>query len=281
MTNTAITTSADIAQTTLNEIKQEVSLGLTMPVGYNYVNAIRAAMLCLADLKTKDGRSVFDACTPVSIQNALMKMATKGLDVSKKTCYFIIRGNQLCCDDSYFGKVLQVKRVFPDWEPQPRVIYEGDVVKYHTDPETGYRVLDEHQQAFENLDKGLVGAYMYLPRKNGKDLYMMTKNQIVRAWMKSTNKSLSTHKEFMEKMASKTIINSGLNMIINSTPELAHLDADDYVEQTEEAPEVKDVEIADIPLSEPTKIYVNDEPTPIKTLPTTEAQAINFDEDFK
>ena len=39
------------------------------------------------------------------------------------------------------------------------------------------------------------------------------------AWSKSSSKEQSVHKQFEEKMISKTIINSGLNSIINSTPE--------------------------------------------------------------
>ena len=45
------------------------------------------------------------------------------------------------------------------------------------------------------------------------------KKQILTAWSKSANKSLTTQKEFDEKMVGKTIINSGLNKIINGTPE--------------------------------------------------------------
>ena len=55
----------------------------------------------------------------------------------------------------------------------------------------------------------------------------MTKKQILAAWSKSANKSLSTHKEFDEKMIGKTVINSGLNKIINSTPEYNLEDSDD------------------------------------------------------
>ena len=47
----------------------------------------------------------------------------------------------------------------------------------------------------------------------------MTKKQIMQAWSKSSSREQATHKQFDEKMCQKTIVNSGCNMIINSTPE--------------------------------------------------------------
>ena len=109
-----------------------------------------------------------------------------------------------------------VKRIYPDFEAVPVVIREGDVFEYGIHPENGKKYVIKHEQQLENIDKPFVGAYMYLP--NG-ELYVMTKKQIMTAWSKSANKSLTTHKEFDEKMIGKTIINSGLNKVINGTPE--------------------------------------------------------------
>ena len=57
---------------------------------------------------------------------------------------------------------------------------------------------------------------MYLPTG---DLFMLTKKQILTNWSKSTSREQSVHKTFDEKMVQKTLVNSGCNMIINSTPE--------------------------------------------------------------
>jgi recombination protein RecT len=191
-----------------------------MPADYNYVNAIKASMLVLQDLKDKNSQPALQVCTPASVQQALFKMAIKGLDVSRNHAYFVVRGNQLTLPESYFGKALQVKRVFPNFDPTVRIIYQDDVFLYEIDPITGRRKVVKHEQKIENIDKDFVGAYMYLPcADGGTDLYMMTKRQIVAAWAKSSNKSQTVHNEFRDKMIQKTMINTGCNLIINSTPD--------------------------------------------------------------
>lgn len=190
--------------------------GFNMPRDYNYVNAIKMSMLKLQDTKDKNGKNALDVCTPISIQTALFKMCCRGLNMAMNQCYPIVRGNTLCVDDSYFGKVLMVKRIYPDWNPVPMVIHEGDVFEYGIDPQTGKKYVIKHEQRIENIDNDYVGGYMYLP--NG-ELYLMTKKQIAAAWSKSPSREQDTHKKFPEKMIGKTLVNSGCNMIINSTPE--------------------------------------------------------------
>ena len=190
--------------------------GFNMPKDYNFVNAIKMSVLKLQDLKDKNGKSALEVCTPASIQTALFRMCCKGLNAALNQVYFIVRGNVLCDQDSYFGKVLMVKRIYPDWNPVPVVIREGDVFEYGIDPNTGKRYVVKHEQKLENMDKDFVGGYMYLPTG---ELFMMTQKQIVTAWSKSSSREQTTHKQFDEKMVQKTLVNSGCNMIINSTPE--------------------------------------------------------------
>lgn len=190
--------------------------GFNMPKDYNYVNAIKMSMLKLQEIKDKNGKSCLEVCTPVSIQTALFKMCCRGLNIAFNQAYAIIRGTTLCIDDSYFGKVLMVKRIYPDWNPNPVVIREDDVFEYGIDAKTGKKFVIKHEQKLENMDKGFVGGYIYLPTG---DLYIMTKKQILTAWSKSSSREQATHKAFDEKMVGKTLVNSGCNMIINSTPE--------------------------------------------------------------
>lgn len=190
--------------------------GFNMPKDYNYVNAIKMSMLKLQDLKDKNGRSALEVCTPTSIQTGLFNMVTKGLNAALNQVYFIVRGDQLCVQDSYFGKVLMVKRFYPDWNPNPVVIREGDIFEYAIDAKTGMKYIVKHEQKLENIDKGFIGGYMYLPTG---ELYIMTKKQIMTAWSKSSSREQATHKAFDEKMIGKTLVNSGCNMIINATPE--------------------------------------------------------------
>lgn len=190
--------------------------GFNMPRDYNYVNAIKMSMLKLQDTKDKNGKSALEVCTPASIQTALFRMCCKGLNAAFNQIYFVVRGNVLCDQDSYFGKVLMVKRIYPEWNPVPVVIREGDVFEYAINAQTGKKFVVKHEQRLENMDNGFVGGYMYLP---DGELYIMTKKQILTAWSKSSSREQTTHKQFDEKMVQKTLVNSGCNMIINSTPE--------------------------------------------------------------
>lgn len=190
--------------------------GFNMPKDYNFVNAIKMSVLKLQELKDKNGRSALEVCTPTSIQSALFKMCCKGLNAALNQVYFIVRGDTLCDQESYFGKILMVKRINPDWNPVPVVIREGDVFEYAIDPKSGKKYIVKHEQKLENIDNAFVGGYLYLP---DGELYVMTKKQIMQAWAKSSSKEQATHKQFDEKMVQKTLVNSGCNIIINSTPE--------------------------------------------------------------
>lgn len=204
----------------------------TFPKDYNYVNAIKMSVLKLQELKDKNGKTALEVCTPESVQSALFKMSTKGLNLAYNQAYAIVRGNVLCIDPSYFGNVLMVKRIFPDWEPMPHSIREGDEYVTEVDPVTSKKKLVKHIQKLENLDNDFIGGYILLPSKDGVPyLYEMTKKQILTAWSKSSSVNQGVHKTFSEKMVGKTLVNSGCTMIINSTPELqAFEDVDNEVE---------------------------------------------------
>lgn len=213
---------ADYGTQVIKRMDELTQVGFALPKDYNYVNAIKASMLVLADLKDRNGRPAMEVCTPASIQQALFEMCQKGLNVAKKQGYFIVKGDKLCLDDSYFGKALQVKRVFPNWEPNVGIVYEGDNFLYEIDPETSRKKLIKHEQNLGNLDGNFIAAYMYLPcADGGKKLYVMTRRAVLNAWSQSPNKSQTVHGKFPEKMIEKTVINTGCNMVINSTPELS------------------------------------------------------------
>lgn len=211
--------SANVGDQVIARINQLCETGFTMPKDYNWVNAIKMSMLKLQDVKDRAGKPALQVCKPNSVTSSLFKMATQGLNLALNQCYFIVYGDELVMQPSYFGKVLQVKRIFPDWEPYARTIREGDVFEFEIDPKNGHKHLIKHEQTLETMDKPFIGAYVILPTKEGDgDLYVMTKKQIVSAWAKSSSKEHATANQFDEKMATKTVINSGCNMIINSTP---------------------------------------------------------------
>ena len=276
-------TTSNVGTLVLNRVDEMCKVGFTMPKDYNYVNAVKATMLKLQEVKDKNGKPALEVCTPSSIQSALFAMVVKGLDVSKNQAYLVCYGQQLQLQESYFGKVLQVKRIFPEWEPRPNIVHEGDTFKYTVNPETGRRELVEHTQSLENLDKPILGGYIYLPcADGGKDLYIMTIKQIIAAWNKSRSGG-ATAKQFPEKMAMKTLVNSGCTMVINSTPSQSNIaDNSDDPNAPETEPEYayaeEVVEVHELPDAPQ---YVDTETGEIKDEPEPEspAQAHTQDDD--
>ena len=278
-------TSSNVGQLVLSRVDEMCKVGFTMPKDYNYVNAVKATMLKLQEVKDKNGKPALEVCTPSSIQSALFSMVVKGLDVSKNQAYLVCYGQQLQLQESYFGKVLQVKRIFPEWEPRPNIVHEGDTFKYAVNPETGRKELVEHTQSLENLDKPIVGGYIYLPcADGGKDLYCMTIKQIMASWSKSRSGG-ATAKQFPEKMAMKTLVNSGCTMVINSTPSQSNIadnsDDPNAPQEPEYAYAEEVVEVHELPDAPQD---VDNENGEIKNEPVPEApaqaQTQNDDSDF-
>lgn len=227
--NNKLQVKTNVGDQVIARVNSLCDAGFVMPRDYNYVNAIKMSMLKLQDLKDKNGKGALEVCTPSSIQTALFLMVTRGLNASLNQCYFIVRGNQVCFQDSYFGKVLMVKRLYPDWNPMPVVIRQGDEFALGVEAETGRKYVIKHETKLDNIDNDFVGGYMYLPTG---ELFVMTRKQIMTAWSKSSSREQAVHKTFSEKMVAKTLVNSGCTLIINSTPEYQiALDEDTQMEE--------------------------------------------------
>lgn len=247
-TKEVATVKTNVGDNVIARVNSLCEVGFTCPKDYNFVNAIKASMLVLQELKDKNGKPALEVCTQASVASALFEMAVKGLSAANKTCYFVVRGDKLCMTESYFGKALQVKRIYPNFDPHPVVVHEGDEFEYDIDPKTGCKRLVKHIQKIENLDKDFVGAYMYIPTADGgQDLYIMSKKMILTAWSKSSSREQTTHKQFSEKMVGKTLVNSGCNMVINSTPDLAYAASENEVKgEEEDKPQVHDAEYEEV-----------------------------------
>lgn len=268
-------TAKSVGDIVLARVNEMSDAGFTLPDDYNPTNAIKASMLVLQEIKDKNGKPALEVCTQASIQAALFKMLTFGEDVSKTQGYFIVYSNQLQYQESYFGKVLRVRRIFPEWTPVPMLIHEGDSFEYAIDPETGRKKVVKHEQKLENIDKAIIGGYLYIPcADGGQDLYIMTAKEIAAAHSKSRGGG-AVHKQFSTKMYSKTLVSSGCNYILNSTPSQSNIadnsddpNAPEPAQEFDYAEEVVEVkELPDAPQ------HVDTETGEIKEEPTTEAPA--------
>jgi len=204
---------------------------LRLPANYSPENALKLAFLILQDTVDSNKRPVLEVCTQASIANALLEMVIKGLNPLKKQCYFIAYGNELSCDDSYFGKEVTAKRVGNVKDIKGVTIYQDDIFEYEKDLLTGRNRILKHEQKLENIDHEKVkGAYAIITYHDGTvDVEIMTIKQIRTAWNQGAARGNSpAHKNFTDEMAEKTVIARACKEIINSTD-----DADLYQEPEE------------------------------------------------
>lgn len=214
------------AMTRINQLQQRGELDI--PANYSVGNALNAAWLKLQEVVDRDKRPALDVCTKESIGYALLKMVIQGLNVSKDQGYFIVYGNKLTFQRSYFGTIAVLKRVDPrvdDVVSEP--VYGKDKLKYRLD--RGKKIITDHEQALENIDdKDIKASYCQIYDKNGTVLAsaLMTLPEIHQAWRQSKQnpfddsgklKPNTTHAKFPGEMVKKTVLNRAAKILINSS----------------------------------------------------------------
>lgn len=218
----------NIVDSVLDRVKTFEQTGqLMLPPNYVAENALKSAWLMLQETKDKNNKPVLETCSKASIANALLSMVIQGLNVDKHQCYFIAYGNKLVLQRSYFGSMHVAKTVDPNIEDiYAAVVYEDDDFEYEI--KHGKERVIKHTQKLANKDKDkIIGAYATILYKDGKELStVMTMDQIKQAWSKSSMKPVddkgnikaySTHAQFTEEMAKKTVINRACKYVINSS----------------------------------------------------------------
>lgn len=211
----------NITDSVMTRVKDlEEAGGILFPRNYSAQNHIKAAWFDLQQTKDRDGKPALQVCSGESIANALLDMVIQALSVSKKQGYFIVYGNKLEFQRSYFGTIALAKRVGMPEEPVANIIYEGDDFVYNIDPKSGLTEIIKHEQKLENIDNNKIkGAYAIVTLPSGKtQTTLMTMAQIRAAWGQGATKgNSSAHKNFSEEMAKKSVIGRACKVIINSS----------------------------------------------------------------
>jgi len=116
-----------------------------------------------------------------------------------------------------------------------QVIYEGDEFEYSIDTETGLKKLIKHAQKLQNIsNQKIIGAYCTVVENSGSCtqnsfIDVMTIEEIKQSWMQGQAKGAgSTHLNFTQEMAKKTVITRTLKPLINSSS-----DANLYIDEDE------------------------------------------------
>lgn len=215
-----------IADQVQNKVREFQERGeLHFPAGYSPDNAVKSAWLVLQEVADRNKRPALAVCTKDSVANALLDMVVQGLNPMKKQGYFIVYGNRLTFQRSYFGTMAVTKRVTGAKSIDAAVIYEGDDVEYEM--KNGRVTNLVHKQKFGNIDKEkIVGAYCIITLPDN-EFYteLMTIDELRKAWSKAQfwgkeqekEKPGSTHDEFKQEMAKKTVINRACKKFLNSS----------------------------------------------------------------
>jgi recombination protein RecT len=226
MSNQLALVKKDTVDVVAAKVKEFQEKGeLHFPLNYSPENAMKSAWLIMQTIKDKTGKLALEACTRDSVANALLDMVVQGLNPAKKQGYFIVYGNQLVFQRSYFGTMAVTKRVTNAKSIDAAVIYDGDEVDYEM---INGRITNlTHKQKFGNINKEkIIGAYATIIMADGT-VYneLMTIDEIRKAWSKAqfwgkeqtVEKSGSTHDEFKQEMAKKTVINRACKKFMNSS----------------------------------------------------------------
>lgn len=254
----------NIAEQVLTKIEQfQTDGGLVLPPNYSVENHMKSAWLILQSTQDRNGTPALQCCTKDSIANALFDMVLQGLAVSKKQGYFIVYGNKLEFQRSYFGTVALAKRTGRiKSEPVANVIYEGDEFVYTIDPATARIKIVKHEQRLENINNEKIrAAYALVELEDGTThVTIMSMQQIKASWNQGATKGNSpAHKNFSEEMAKKTVIGRACKMIINSSDDAwlydgktDEMDVDTATEARKEALSnaKKVVDIEDVPFED-------------------------------
>lgn len=219
---TSIQKFENISEQVLSRIEQFQKDGsMILPKNYSVENHMKSAWLALQEVEDKEHHKALQICTKESIANSLLDMVLQGLSVSKKQGYFIVYGNKLIFQRSYFGTIALAKRAGGMVsEPVANVIYEGDDFLYEIDPKTAKVAIVKHSQKLENIDNSKIkGAYALVTLADGTtQVTIMSMQQIRAAWGQGATKGDSpAHKNFAEEMAKKTVIGRACKAIINSS----------------------------------------------------------------
>lgn len=212
----------NISEQVLTRIEEfQKTGGMVLPKDYSVENHMKSAWLILQATTDRSGQPALSVCTKESIANALLDMVLQGLAVSKKQGYFIVYGNKLEFQRSYFGTIALAKRTGGiKTEPVANVIYEGDEFVYSIDPKTARISIVKHEQKIDNIDNSKIkGAYALVTLADGyTQVTIMSMAQIRAAWGQGATKGGSpAHKNFAEEMAKKTVIGRACKAIINSS----------------------------------------------------------------
>lgn len=172
----------------LDRVKQmQDTQDLSLPKNYNASNALNAAFLELQKVQDRNHRPALEVCSHDSIVKSLLDMTLQGLSPAKDQCYFIVYGNELQMQRSYFGTVAAVKRLDGVQKVRAEVVHQDDAFEIGSNEDMEL-VVKQFTPSFENQDKPIIGAFAMIKTDEGTDFTVMTKKEIDQSWAQTRQK---------------------------------------------------------------------------------------------
>ena len=201
----------------LDRVKQmQDTQDLSLPKNYNASNALNAAFLELQKVQDRNHRPALEVCTHDSIVKSLLDMTLQGLSPAKDQCYFIVYGNELQMQRSYFGTVAAVKRLDGVKKVRAEVVHEKDDFEIGANEDMEL-VVKRFVPKFENQDNPIIGAFAMIKTDEGTDFTVMTKKEIDQSWAQTRQKNNKVQQNFSQEMAKRTVLNRAAKMFINTS----------------------------------------------------------------
>lgn len=201
----------------LDRVKQmQDTQDLSLPKNYNASNALNAAFLELQKVQDRNHRPALEVCSHDSIVKSLLDMTLQGLSPAKDQCYFIVYGNELQMQRSYFGTVAAVKRLDGVKKVRAEVVHEDDVFAIGANEDMEL-IVKQFIPKFENQDKPIIGAFAMIKTDEGTDFTVMTKKEINQSWAQTRQKNNKVQQNFSQEMAKRTVLNRAAKMFINTS----------------------------------------------------------------
>lgn len=208
-----MTNEVSVAQRVVNNVSAlEDKQNLQLPANYDVSKAVNMAVLAMKNSTSGD---LTQKATPDSQTQAILDMVLQGLYPQQTQGYFILYGQQVKFQRSYFGTQAALKRLNSIDGVRAVVVHAGDNFEIGFNDE-GELIVEKHETKFENLDNEIIGVYAVIDKADGTKVYeVMTKKMIEASW--SQARTNNVQKKFPEEMAKRTVINRAAKNILNSS----------------------------------------------------------------
>ena len=193
--------------------------------GYDVGNAVNMAMIQVAtSVKDKAGRPALEVCTKGSIARCVLDMVLQGLMPERNQCWFIVYGDALTLQRSYFGTVATLKRVMPyPIHVTADVIREGDQYIQDFTPYGERYVKGITTDLMESAGKPIKAVYCNIFKEGTEELLgsaFMSMEQVKTSWSHSKtyrSEGSSPHNQEPDEMAKRTAIVRACKLLLKSS----------------------------------------------------------------